>query len=405
MEAGRSTHNGKLLLRGPPFCLRVENLTLPPNRTVPAREATRQEKPQDKRSHRTTIRHPGRASSCPARSIPPGSSQQPSGGVPWPQFDLVIRDGTVIDGTGAAPINADIGIIGKRIAEVGKIAASGAEEIDARGKTGDAWLRRYPHALRRAGGVGQPPRAVLLAWRHHCGVRQLRRRLRPLQAGRPREAGRADGRRRGHSRRGDARGPAMGVGILPAIPRRARTPPARHRHVRAAAARRRARVRHGRARHQPGERQPGRHRRHARDYPPGHAGRCVRVLHVTQPQPQDLERRSHADAAGAGRRADRHRHGHARRRHRHAGNRVRMGAGPSRRIRHDPPRDRGERPAHGLHADAAPQAAGGLARPAAPRGPGGARRAVHPSGGGAARDRRIAWADGQPESVLRHADL
>ena len=49
-------------------------------------------------------------------------------------FDLVIRDGTVIDGTGAAPINADIGIIGKRIAEVGKVAGSGAEEIDARGK-------------------------------------------------------------------------------------------------------------------------------------------------------------------------------------------------------------------------------------------------------------------------------
>ena len=283
---GGRTHNGKLLLRGPPFCLRVENLTLPPNRTVPAREATRQEatgqeKPQDNDpSPRTSVILP-----CPLYSSRIVATTLGRG--PMAAFDLVIRDGTVIDGTGAAPINADIGIIGKRIAEVGKIAASGAEEIDARGKTGDAWLRRYPHALRRAGGVGQPPRAVLLAWRHHCGVRQLRRRLRPLQAGRPREAGRTDGRRRRHSRCGDARGPAMGVGVLPAIPRRARTPPARHRRVRAAAARRGARVRHGRARHRPGERQPGRHRRHARDYPPGDAGRCVRVLHVTQPQPQD----------------------------------------------------------------------------------------------------------------------
>ena len=51
-----------------------------------------------------------------------------------PAFDLVIRNGTVIDGTGAAPIDADVGIAGKRIGAVGKIAGSGAEEIDARGK-------------------------------------------------------------------------------------------------------------------------------------------------------------------------------------------------------------------------------------------------------------------------------
>ncbi|HUB13950.1 MAG TPA: amidohydrolase family protein [Acetobacteraceae bacterium] len=51
-----------------------------------------------------------------------------------PAFDLVIRNGTVIDGTGAAPIDADVGIAGKRIEAIGKIAGSGAEEIDARGK-------------------------------------------------------------------------------------------------------------------------------------------------------------------------------------------------------------------------------------------------------------------------------
>jgi len=51
-----------------------------------------------------------------------------------PAFDLVIRNGTVIDGTGAAPIEADIGIVGKRIEAVGKISGTGAEEIDARGK-------------------------------------------------------------------------------------------------------------------------------------------------------------------------------------------------------------------------------------------------------------------------------
>lgn len=48
--------------------------------------------------------------------------------------DLVIRGGVVVDGTGAAPIEADVAIEGGRIAEVGRVAARGREEIDARGR-------------------------------------------------------------------------------------------------------------------------------------------------------------------------------------------------------------------------------------------------------------------------------
>jgi len=51
-----------------------------------------------------------------------------------PEFDLVIRGGTVVDGTGRAPMAADIGISGNRIAQIGTLAGSGAEEIDAKGK-------------------------------------------------------------------------------------------------------------------------------------------------------------------------------------------------------------------------------------------------------------------------------
>jgi N-acyl-D-aspartate/D-glutamate deacylase len=51
-----------------------------------------------------------------------------------PAFDLLIRGGTVIDGTGSAPREADVGIIGNRIAEVGTLSGGGAEEIDAKGK-------------------------------------------------------------------------------------------------------------------------------------------------------------------------------------------------------------------------------------------------------------------------------
>src|SRR3954447_12985287 len=47
--------------------------------------------------------------------------------------DLVIRNGTVIDGTGAEPFEADVAIDGGKIVTVGKISSRGAEEIDARG--------------------------------------------------------------------------------------------------------------------------------------------------------------------------------------------------------------------------------------------------------------------------------
>src|ERR1700761_8420397 len=50
------------------------------------------------------------------------------------EFDLVIRGGTVVDGTGRAPIEADVGIKGGRIAAIGALARTGAEEIDAKGK-------------------------------------------------------------------------------------------------------------------------------------------------------------------------------------------------------------------------------------------------------------------------------
>ncbi|MGE0387301.1 MAG: amidohydrolase family protein [Gammaproteobacteria bacterium] len=48
-------------------------------------------------------------------------------------FDLVIRGGTVVDGTGAAPVEADVAVAGGRIAAVGRVAGRGREEIDARG--------------------------------------------------------------------------------------------------------------------------------------------------------------------------------------------------------------------------------------------------------------------------------
>jgi N-acyl-D-aspartate/D-glutamate deacylase len=48
-------------------------------------------------------------------------------------FELIVRNGLVVDGTGAEPIIADVAVSGGRIAQVGAVSARGREEIDARG--------------------------------------------------------------------------------------------------------------------------------------------------------------------------------------------------------------------------------------------------------------------------------
>ena len=48
-------------------------------------------------------------------------------------YDLVIRNGTVVDGTGLPKYRADVGLNGDRIAAIGRIAERGQEEIDATG--------------------------------------------------------------------------------------------------------------------------------------------------------------------------------------------------------------------------------------------------------------------------------
>ena len=49
-------------------------------------------------------------------------------------YDLVIRNGTVIDGTGLPAYRADVALSGDRIAAIGRIAERGKEEIDATGQ-------------------------------------------------------------------------------------------------------------------------------------------------------------------------------------------------------------------------------------------------------------------------------
>ena len=50
------------------------------------------------------------------------------------QFDLVIRNATVIDGTRAPRFQADIAVKAGKIARIGKVKQKGKKEIDAAGK-------------------------------------------------------------------------------------------------------------------------------------------------------------------------------------------------------------------------------------------------------------------------------
>ena len=50
-----------------------------------------------------------------------------------PEYDLVIRGGRVVDGTGNPAFHADVAIRAGRIAAIGRLAGQGKEEIDARG--------------------------------------------------------------------------------------------------------------------------------------------------------------------------------------------------------------------------------------------------------------------------------
>lgn len=49
-------------------------------------------------------------------------------------YDLVIRNGTIVDGSGLPAYSADIAVTGNRITKIGRIAETGSKEIDAAGR-------------------------------------------------------------------------------------------------------------------------------------------------------------------------------------------------------------------------------------------------------------------------------
>src|SRR5207253_2963375 len=50
------------------------------------------------------------------------------------EFDIIIRGGRVVDGSGQPAFEGDVAVKDGRIAAIGRVAGKGAREIDARGK-------------------------------------------------------------------------------------------------------------------------------------------------------------------------------------------------------------------------------------------------------------------------------
>ena len=107
---------------------------------------------------------------------------EPSEGGTMAQFDLVIRNGLVLDGSGARASRL-VAVRDGVVAEVGDVDGTATRDDRRRRRARHARLRRHPHPLRRPGDVGRAPRAVGVARRHDGRDGQLRRRVR---AGAPR---------------------------------------------------------------------------------------------------------------------------------------------------------------------------------------------------------------------------
>ena len=139
-------------------------------------------------------------------------------------YDIHISGGTIVDGTGVPRCKGDVWIKDGKIAQIGRPGPTGVAErvIDAAGKIVAPGFVDLPHPLRRPDPLGPVVHDLRLARRHVGRARQLRLRLRPVQARLPRPLDADDDPHRGDPVRVDAPGHGLGLGDDPGVPRLAR---------------------------------------------------------------------------------------------------------------------------------------------------------------------------------------
>ena len=90
------------------------------------------------------------------------------------QYDMVIRSGSVIDGTGQGAFSADVAIKDGLIVEVGKVSGAGAREVDADGALVTPGFVDIHTPLRWPSDLVKSYVTVQSSWCHHCRDGQLR---------------------------------------------------------------------------------------------------------------------------------------------------------------------------------------------------------------------------------------
>ena len=127
-------------------------------------------------------------------------------------YDLLIKNGTVIDGTGAFRRRADVAVKDGKVAEIGKVTDGAARDNRRVGPDRLARLRRSAYSLRCSDLLGPTSQLHLVARRHHRRDGKLRSGDCAVQTGGARGGGVGPGQRRGDSVRGAVEGDHAGSG-------------------------------------------------------------------------------------------------------------------------------------------------------------------------------------------------